>query len=500
MIVHNDFREFQHVAEEVDRRLYYTNLYIKRGSKNEVPRNESGRIIINDTDDEGYFGGELVHEAGHTVFDPVSAKNWVTCAYKIREALGVDQKTAICLANIASDLIVEWKIKDDKVLSSYRRRSVEVVYRRFYGKADPVRKELFGIYKKLHKCRYEADSRLYEDVASILSNPLPRERKYIELASLFYSLMRRSGVAPENDQMINMPIRVNEKEARRIVQQIMAESSNAEEAKEKLELLTKICNKPDELKEMKRSVLRHFYEAKARLVRMSVAYPQERTQRGIKIGSRRWRPEYGWKMIDIKRTVMKYGTSIPLVTTQSPRIVNKFVSSIENQKPCDLVISIDTSASTGIPDGYMDEVADYEVVMFYALVDLAKKLNQRVGLTLWSGYLVYTTLPEVYDWRRLEKLKDVILTEWSGASTEIIHALMQAEEHPDKLFFVFTDGEVSHKQLIDVDNVMFFLIKPARSDLSAFVEKYGKDRVIVINSLDNIPKVTVQQYVKLFMR
>ena len=77
---------------------------------------------------------------------------------------------------------------------------------------------------------------------------------------------------------------------------------------------------------------------------------------------------------------------------------------------------------------------------------------------------------------------------------------MQAEEHPDKLFFVFTDGEVSHKQLIDVDNVMFFLIKPARSDLSAFVEKYGKDRVIVINSLDNIPKVTVQQYVKLFMR
>jgi len=44
MIVHNDFREFQHVAEEVDQRLYFTNLIIKRGDKNETPRNEHVRL------------------------------------------------------------------------------------------------------------------------------------------------------------------------------------------------------------------------------------------------------------------------------------------------------------------------------------------------------------------------------------------------------------------------------------------------------------------------
>ena len=272
------------------------------------------------------------------------------------------------------------------------------------------------------------------------------------------------------------------------------------EAREKIEILMKICEKPAELKRMQYMIHRHFFEAKARLVQMSISFPSERTQRGVKVGSRRWRPEYGWKMMDVKRTVMKYGTSIPLVTTQSPRIMNKFISSMQNQRPCDLVVSIDTSGSTGNPNGFMNSVADHEVVMFYALVNLAKKLNQRIGLTLWSDNIMYTTLPEVHNWRRSEKLKEEILKNWSGWGTYILCALEQAKDNLDKLFFVFTDGEVSHMHLIDVDNVMFFLIRPSESDYKAFVDKYGEGRVVRIDSLDNIPKVTVQQYVKLFMR
>lgn len=500
MIVHNDFREFQHVAEEIDQRLYYTNLIIKRGDKNETPRNEHGKIIINDTDDEGYFGGELVHEAGHTVFDPVTPKNWVTYVYSIEKALDVDRETASFLGNIASDLIIAWKIKDDKVLNDYRRRSVEVMYRQLYLMADPVRKELFGINKKIHGCKFKCQSSLYKVIAQILDSPLSKEWKYVEIAKAFYNLMQRENVEPKGDQMISNPFRVDEEEAEKTAQQLIQESDNVMEAREKIEILMKICEKPAELKKMQYMIHRHFFEAKARLVQMSIVFPSERTQRGVKVGSRRWRPEYGYKMIDVKRTVMKYGTSIPLVTTQSPRIMNKFISSMQNQRPCDLVVSIDTSGSTGNPNGLMNSVADYEVVMFYALVNLAKRLNQRIGLTLWSDNIMYTTLPEMYDWRKSEKLKSEILQNWSGWGTHIIHALRQAEENPDKLFFVFTDGDVKHEELIDVDNVMFFLIRPHVINYQAFVKKYGEGRVIKIDSLDNIPKVTVQQYVKLFMR
>jgi len=500
MIVHNDFREFQHVAEEIDQRLYFTNLIIKRGDKNESPRNERGMIIINDTEDEGYFGGELVHEAGHTVYDPVTPKNWVTYVYKIEKALGVDQRTASFLANIASDLIIAWKIKDDPILNDYRRRSVEVMYNQFYEKTDPIRKELFGINKKIHGCRFKARSNLYRSIASILNAPDTKEDKYVKIAMEFYRLMQKKNVEPEGDQMINDPFRVDKEEAEKIAQQLIQESGDVEEAREKVEILMRISDDPVELKKMEFMIHRHFFDAKARLVQMSIVFPCERTQRGVKVGSKRWRPEYGWKMIDVKRTVMKYGTSIPLVTTQSPRIMNKFISSMENQKPCDLVVSIDTSGSTGYPEGSMDSVADYEVVMFYALVNLAKRLNQKIGLTLWSDNIEYTTLPEMYDWRRSEELKKEILQNWSGAGTRILYALRQAEQNPDKLFFVFTDGEVDYRELIDVGNVMFFLVMPREDDYRAFVDKYGEGRVVRIDSLDNIPKVTVQQYVKLFMK
>jgi hypothetical protein len=76
--------------------------------------------------------------------------------------------------------------------------------------------------------------------------------------------------------------------------------------------------------------------------------------------------------------------------------------------------------------------------------------------------------------------------------------LRQASENEDKLFFVFTDGEVSHTELMDVDNVVFFLIKPKEDDYEAFVSKYGKERVVRIDDLRNIPRVALKQYVKIF--
>jgi hypothetical protein len=51
---------------------------------------------------------------------------------------------------------------------------------------------------------------------------------------------------------------------------------------------------------------------------------------------------------------------------------------------------------------------------------------------------------------------------------------------------------------MDVDNVVFFLIKPKENDYEAFVSKYGKERVVRIDDLRNIPRVALKQYVKIF--
>jgi hypothetical protein len=195
---------------------------------------------------------------------------------------------------------------------------------------------------------------------------------------------------------------------------------------------------------------------------------------------------------------VRYGANVPLVTTQTARILDKFISSNESEKPCDLVVSIDCSGSTDSPRGYMNSASDYEVVMFYALANMAKRIDQRIGLTLWSYKIVYTSLPKMMDWKQSEKLKEIILNKWLGGDTRIYYALNQVLQNQDKLFFIFTDGEVYHSELVDVDNAVFFLIKPKESDYQAFVNQYGKDRVVRIDDLRNIPRVALKQYVKIF--
>jgi len=146
----------------------------------------------------------------------------------------VDQRTASFLANIASDLIIAWKIKDDKILNDYRRRSVEVMYNQLYDKVDAVRKELFGINKKIHGCKFKARSSLYKTIAGILDSPYSKEWMHVEIAREFHKLMQRKNAEPRGDQMISDPFRVDKEEAEKIAQQLIQESDNVEEAKQSL--------------------------------------------------------------------------------------------------------------------------------------------------------------------------------------------------------------------------------------------------------------------------
>jgi len=503
MIVHNDFKEFQKATEEVDSQLFFVNLYVYRDKKDATPRNVSGRIYINDTDDEGYFGGELVHEAGHSVFDPVTAFNYVTCVAKIKEELNVDDDRAMKLANVASDLITAFEVSKNRILNTFRRRAVEYMFKDAKGVDDPVAREMLGICRRLHKCKFnfKVESVSFDQVKNIVESDDPRWVKYVEIAKIFNGLFKISenmksemGGKPSETGFGELPISVDGKEAEETAKQILSSSKDIKEARSMMAVLAKMAGGLG----LEDVDLQTFYEAKARNVMMYVSYPYEQAQKGVRVGSVRWKPEYGVRAIDVKRTMMRYGVNIPLVTTQSVRVIEKFISSSESRKPCDLVVSIDVSGSTGCPLGTMDSVSDYEVVMFYALVNIAKLIDQRVGLTLWSTNIDYTSLPQVYDWRESEKLKRVILEKWTQGWTNIFFALEQTKNNPDKLFFIFTDGEVNYRQLIDVENAVFFLIKPKDDSHSKFVERYGEGRVIRIDSINKIPKVTLEHYVKLF--
>jgi len=511
MIAHNDFREFQKVAEEVDSQLFFANLYVYRDRKEATPRNVSGRIYINDTEDEGYFGGELVHKAGHSVFDPVTAFNYVTCVAKIKEELNVDDDRAMKLANVASDLIGAFEVARNKKLNTYRKWAIEYMFKDKAKVDDPVARELLGISRKLHGCKFKFKvvSRYFSQVKGIVESNQPRWVKYVEIAKIFnglFDLRGQGGEAEGAEGFGETPITVDGKEAEETAKQILSSSKDVQEARSLMTVLAKITegkglgqgSEERSGLESGHVDLQSFYEAKARNVMMYVSYPQEQAYKGVKLGSLRWKPQLGVKAIDVKRTMLKYGVNVPLVTTQSARMVEKFISSSESRKPCDLVVSIDVSGSTGRPLGTMDSVSDYEVVMFYALVNIAKLIDQKVGLTLWSTNIDYTSLPHVYDWRESEKLKRVILEKWTQGWTNIFFALKQTKNNPDKLFFIFTDGEVNYGQLIDVENAVFFLIKPEDKDYSKFVERYGKERVIRIDSIHKIPKVTLEHYVKLF--
>jgi len=495
MIIKNEFKEFEEIARKIDEKLYYVNMDIRRLPKDETPRNESGIIYINDRGNEEYFAGELAHEAGHSIFTPITTYNHINIAYRIKDELKVDDDTAILLANIASDVIVEYKLSSDKMLSELRGKSILIIYNEVKEQMTDIQKELLGIYNKFHNLNLNVESKIYDEVVKVINSSMDNVDKHVEIAKLFYQFVGVDKIKEFKD----VDVKANEEELEKVIHQIGEDSGNIKEMKEKIKLLKLMCNGRKKIDYDNIELLKMFYEAQAKKVRLSIAYPQTITYKGVRIGSKKWRIENGVNRIDVKRTIVKYGVNIPYVTTQTPRILNKFISSEKSGKPIDLVISIDTSDSMGIPKGNLISTAEYEVIMFYALIDLAKKINQRIGLTLWHDAIYCTTLPKVFDYRVMEKLKEIILRAWRGGGTTIKEPLEQAKRYSDKLFFVFTDGMVEFDELIDVDNVVFFLIETPHYSYRKFVEKYGEHRVIVIDNIKDIPKITLQHYTKLFM-
>jgi len=308
-----------------------------------------------------------------------------------------------------------------------------------------------------------------------------------------------------------MPIDIDEGDIDDIIDQIYENSNNAQEAQDLIDtfrdliegskgkgFLGRIQNK---LPQNNIENLVRFFEAKAKAVRRFISYPKQPRFFGTKVGTEKWKFKHGILKINAKKTIYKNGINIPLVTSRTSRTLRLKAPESEKPMPIDIVISIDVSGSTGFPIGYMVNVADYEVIMLYALMQEAKKTGQKIGLTLWSDVITFTTLPKLYSDSEFDKLKRIVFTDkWVQGGTRIVYALEQAKKYKDKLFLIFTDGNVYEKDLIDVDNVVFFLIRPYKEDYEMFVQRYGKHRVIRIDDITKIPKVTLEWFRKQFLR
>ncbi|MCS7387157.1 MAG: VWA domain-containing protein [archaeon GB-1867-005] len=499
MIIINQFREYQDVVEEIAKEYYYINLRIFKDSANSVPRNQCGDIYIPAIKDKDVFAAELTHEVGHSVNDPITLYNYLKALHRVKEALSIDETTVMRIGNAICDIINEYHISKNKKLSNYRAKGLKKVFKEWFKGSNNIQKLLWAFYNEIHNMKIKELKSIFADevkeLKGIFNYIYERERQYIAIAEVLLKILEKNDYQDLSNMSMNLPVQPNEKELEKTVKQIMQNAKDIREVEVMIKMLATGLGESENNIIKSNNILKEFYQEKANQIRKFISYPKTSCRKGVKLGSRKWQLSDGYKNIDVKRTIAKFGVNIPLVTSRTARIYNKFISSNESSKPIDVVISIDVSGSTGMPSGYMRVVADYEAIMLYALIDEAKRLNQNVGLTLWSSKILFTTLPKCLNYREVEKLKEIVLDQslWGG-STNMYAALNQAKRHKDKLFLIFTDGEVYPEDLIHVDNVVFFLIMPHASNYKMFADTYGSHRVIKIDDITKIPKVTLQWY------
>jgi len=511
VIIHNDFREFDKEANEVDKRMYYVNTWIYRVSPNEPARNENSKVFIPDTKDPLIFISQLAHELGHSVIDPINIANYAKYAKEVYRVLSTEKHRYVDYANVISDIIVGYYLAKDKLFSKAWRHYIINLWNQGYNTDDRLKWALYAYYDKLFKGNlglYQKYKKVVDGILKVLNRETDKVTLYREIARILerapeYKRQdqkeRGKAIAKNLGGVDQPPIIVKDVDVDELIEAIAKEANNAED----LELMIRALDKAlgderarEQLRNMSSTeLLYRLYQAEANKIRIRVSYPQKPSYNSVKLGTRKWRLSDGFREIDVKKTLLKYGLGIPSVTLRAPYKFRMRVPSDKGVQPLDLVISIDVSGSVGFPVGLMMASADYITIMLYALIDEAKRIGQKVGVTLWSDTIKYTTLPKCLDYREVERIKKEVLdiNKWGG-STYIKLALDQAKCFPDKLFIVLTDGAVSPRDLIDVDNVIFFLTMPNERDKDMFLETYGRHRVVIINDLRNLPKIALEWF------
>lgn len=511
MIIRTEFPEHIKVTQEIDKELAWINMDIRKTSKT-TPFCKTGTIFIDHkgAEDKDYFAGELVHEAQHLVHDPI---NWINYANGIKAIAnsGIENnpKRQRILANIASDIICAFRCADNDDLSIHRAKAVDKIFEETINNntINPLTSELFGIMSKLIPTSYRCKSNLFNKVCEIIETNTERAERYKKIAQLFKPLLdRRDKCESQGKGLLDHGLEraalyPSNNDIEQAVKEAYREAKDVDDARRRLEFLRKIVgtrNKHIDYALDDRNMLKNFFETQCRKVLLSIEFPMRQTLSKVKLGTRKWSLADGISRINLKKTVFKFGVNIPLMTTRTERVLKKNVSNTIEVKPIDLVVSIDNSTSTGTPKGRMDTPADYEVTMFYALINLAKGIGQKIGFTLWSDKINYTTLPLTYGCKEAEYLKRECLTRFGGGNTYIAFALQQARNYNDKLFFVLTDGEIICDELMYAPNVFFFLIRAKHENCRMFVDKYGAEQVTKVDDLSRLPKLALSRWMRNF--
>jgi len=527
MIIYNDFREFENEAHEVDKRMFYVNAWIYRIPKREPARNQKSKVFIPNTRDKKEFIALLAHELGHSAIDPITLVDYAKYASVVRRVLASDKHRYMDYANVISDIIVSYYLSKDGMIKDAWRHYITQLWNSGYSTDDKLKWILYAYYDKI----FDGNIGLYEvyrdevdEIIKVLDEEVDKMMIYVKITRILEKApekqirdqeegqgegregnqegerrQRGRGILADQGGNDSPPIMEDDADPERLIEAVAKFASDIEELKAMARVLLKGIGDDEARKRLmqiaSKELLYRFYQAEADKVRISISYPKRISYNSVKLGSRKWRLEDGYRSIDVKRTILKYGVAIPGITLRSPYMFRMNVPNSKGAKPVDIVISIDTSGSVDYPNGLMAVCADYIVVMVYALIDEAKRLNQNVGLTLWSHKIKYTTLPKCLNYREVEKIKkDILDVGLWGGSTHIRLALEQARQYSDKLFIVLTDGEVYLEDLIGVSNVVFFLIQPSPGAKELFLSRYGVERVFIIDDLANIPRVVLKWF------
>jgi len=505
VIFENQFPQFQKEAEEVDKSLMYVNMWIKRSICNDY--NMGGVIFIRETNDPVEFMAKLSHEAGHSAIDPVTTLSYIKCCAKIVEELNVTEREASVIGNIISDMIVTYGIAKDPRLRDAWKYYLEKLVRQFANQWSPRKKFLAAVCDRLLNSnlnladafadKFQKDfgdkfKKLVDRAASIVRRPMPREEKYVELAKIIDQIpnLGHAGISSTSPILPR-----DQKEVEEIVRELAKESEYVGELKKYVEIMSGCGISGTDWLYRGNNLMQYYYQTKADMLRGFISYPKEPSRRHTEVGSRKWSLSHGVMLMDHKKTLFKHGVNIPLVTTRSKTGFSLDFPGIRGERPIDIVLSLDVSGSMQAPSGGMAFPADHLVVLTYALIDEAARKGQGVGLLMWSHMTKFSTLPNVMRGPDLQRLKkDVLNYENWGGDTDIKIPLNHAEKHPDLLFIVITDGEVHFADLRNVNNCMFFLVTKSEHIVNKFVDVYGSERAIMVESWDRLPKVVVSWF------
>jgi len=504
MIIKNEFPEYEDVVKEVHDKMFSPNIMVVRSGKSRIL---GRKVEMKPYEDKDLFRTMLMHEVGHIVCYPSTIYNFFDDIYRFINAnyskygLAFSTEEATLAIKVAVDIVNEYMISK----LGYSKYMVKG-----YGKYKCYNRMclfLVAIFLKIHgdnsllSMLSKKEEILVEEIVAVLEKYDVKTAVQI-IANLLINPISEN--LEEARKAVNTEeIGFTEEEVKTVVQKILEESKSFEEAKKKINILNgalgaigaKVYFKPGH----RLCGLKDFYDAKAyKNIRMIL--PKTKVTGKIDVGSKEWEWE-NIENLDIERTIEDHALPIPplLQPMSLP-----FRVGVQKKKP-EIMIHIDTSGSTGTPNGSMKEVIDHEIVASYSLINMAKINGYKVGASLWSWSIYFLEEPSI----KYDELKQEILVRIrSGGMTVIDQVFNYIFQNRRQIHLILTDAMCSMTRFA-VEKV-----KPLRNwvvlaystgeehKFNEIVREYWspfglEDRLVYVGDYTNLSHKALEVYLKM---